>query len=140
MPTIKLQAETAQDVLTTQLNSLNSATNSAAGAEFDNTTIGASRARLTINLTFASNPGTGTAAYLYATPSGNGTNFDDVSEINAELVATIPLLPQTTAQRASRRIELDPLKYKFFLRTDAGVALASSGSTVAIRPTSWVTA
>lgn len=139
MATIKLSRETASDILTTQLNSLATATSSVAGPEFDNTAIGASRARVTFNLTFAANPAAGSAAYLYAIPAGDDTNFDDASDVDAELVATVPLRATTSAQRKSRRIELDPLKYKFFLRTDAGQALASSGSTVAIRPISWVT-
>lgn len=125
-------------VLSTELNSLATATDSGAGTAYDNTpsssSLGFTNAIAEFNGTFGTNPTASTAAYLYILPSLDGTNYGDANSTAGQIAAVFPLRATTSAQRVERVIDLPPCKVKFLLRTDAGQTLASSGNTVIIRP------
>lgn len=132
---------TNTSLLTTELNSLATATDSAAGTAFDNspstTDKGFLGGELELVVTFGTNPTAGTAAYVYMVAQPDGTNYGDANSTAARIVATLPLRATTSAQRLSRYITADALpccNIKFFLRTDAGQTTASSGNTLKFLP------
>lgn len=132
-------AGSATSVLGAELNSLATATDSSAGTAYDNTpstgTLGYMLAEVEFVGTFGTNPTAGTAAYLYAMPSLDDTNYGDANSTSAMLVTVFPLRATTSAQRVVRQdVPLPPGKVKYLLRTDAGQTLAASGNTVKIRP------
>lgn len=137
-------AGSATTVLTTELNSLATATDSSASSAYDNTPSGTSlgyfNAIVEFVGTWGTNPTAQSNAYLYMTASLDATNFSDVSSTSSTLVATFPLRAVTSAQTVARVIDLLPCKVKFFVRTDAGQTLAASSNTVKIRPFNYASA
>jgi hypothetical protein len=137
-------AGSATTVLSTELNSLGTGTDSSASSAYDNTPSGTSlgyiNAIVEFSGTFAANPATQSSGYLYMTASLDATNFSDVSSTSATLVATFPLRAVTTLQVVTKVIDILPCKVKFFFRDDAGSSLTSSGHTVKIRPFNYASA
>lgn len=132
---------TNTSLLTTELNSLTSGTDSSAGTAFDNTPSTTDKGflggELELVVTFGTNPTASTAAYVYMIAQPDGTNYGDANSTAARLVAVFPLRATTSAQRLSRYISADSLpccNVKFFLRTDAGQTTASSGNTLKFLP------
>lgn len=132
---------TITSVLTTELNSLATATDSSAGTAFDNTPTTSDKGflggELELVVTFGTNPTAGSAAYAYIVSAPDGTNYGDANSTAARLVATFPLRATTSAQRLTRYISADSLpccNIKFLLRTDAGQTTASSGNTLKFLP------
>ncbi len=143
MPTVLLNKKvgTNTSVLTTELNSLNTATDSSAGTAFDNTPSTTDKGflggELELYVTFGSNPATGSAAYVYVIAAPDGTNYGDANSTAARIVATLPLRATTSPQRVSRSIGAESLpgcNIKFLLRTDASATTASSGNTLKFLP------
>ena len=137
-------AGSATTVLSTELNSLATATDSSAGSAYDNTPSGTSLGYINAIVefvgTWGTNPTAQSNAYLYMTASLDATNYSDVSSTSATLVGVFPLRAVTTAQTVTKVIDLLPCKVKFFLRTDAGQTLAASGNTVKIRGFNYASA
>jgi len=122
-------------LLSTELNSLATATNSSAGSALNNfpstNSNGYTEHLVELNLnTWGTAPVANSAFYLYALPTGDGTNYGDVSNVSAELVGVFPLQNSTAAQRVFRRIQLPPYSCKFFGRHDAGSGMNASSNTV----------
>lgn len=126
---------------TTALNSIANNANSAASAAIDNTT--ALDLYIDLELVLAAQGVARTAGAtvnVYLTPSIDGTNYTDVNETVAELVATFILDAATTARRvAIRDIPIPPGLYKLFVRNQTGQAFAASGNTLKRRPHSITT-
>jgi hypothetical protein len=122
--------------LTTELNSLANGAFSAVGPAYDNT------ANLDeygyVDITLASLlPTTGGNIQIYLAVSIDGTTYEDApSSTNPgahQLVAVVSVNVTTSAKRvSSKRFEIPPLKFKFVVKNQSGVALAASGNTVAL--------
>lgn len=124
-------------VLSTEMNSLASGTDSAAGTAYDNTpstsSLGYTHAIVEFAGTFAATPTDKTSVYLYMLMSLDGTNYPDASSTSALPVTSFTVRNTASAQRVVRTIELPPCKVKFMIKHDAVTALTSSGHTVKIR-------
>jgi len=128
-------------LLGSELNSLATATDSAAGTVFNNTPSttdnGFLGGEMELYITFGTNPTAGSAAYVYMVAAPDGTNYGDANSTAARIVATLPLRATTSAQRLSRYVSAEALpccNLKFFVRTDAGQTAASSGNTLKFLP------
>lgn len=144
MATTKHKAYSASiaSALTTELNSLANAANSVASSEIDNSTALDLYHDLTLTVAQqGSARSAGGFVAVYMVHALDGTNFDDVQETSAELVAVFPLDAATTARQATRRdVPVPPGKFKYFVRNVTGQALAASGNLLEYRPHSIETA
>lgn len=130
--------EGVASALTTELNSLASATRSAASASIDNTPATGGNYELMdveLNVTYGTNPSAGGYVALYLLPSLDGTNFADGAAATAPqkalLIGVFELRASTSAQRlALTRIPLPPRKFELLVDNQAGQAMAASGNTV----------
>lgn len=122
-------------ILTTELNSLATATNTAASSVIDNTAALDLYADFELVLAAQGTArSAGAIIALYATYSLDGTNYADVSEATAELVAVFSLDASTTARRiVSRDVPISPGKVKFFARNSTGQTLAATVNTISYR-------
>jgi hypothetical protein len=123
----------SQSLLTTQLDSLANNANTAAGTEYNNST---NRDMfMDLRLTVATQGvarSAGAVIEVYITPALDGTNYPDVNETTAEIIAVFPLDAATTARVVDRRdIPVPGTKFKLFARNRTGQSLASSGNIVA---------
>ena len=129
------QAGTPASALTTELNSLATATASAAGPAQDNSTNLDIYADFVLSVTFGSAPTAGNTVDLYILPSvDGGTNYSD-----APVAATPPkelfagsfyVRAVTTAQVIMLANVLIPEKWKACLVNNSGQAFPASGSTL----------
>ena len=129
-------------VLTTELNSLATATNTAASAAIDNTSALDLYVDLTLTIaTMGVARSAGATVNVYMVMALDGTNYDDVDATCAELVAVFPLDAATTARQSTRRdIPVPPGLFKLFARNVTGQTLAASGNLVEARYHSITTA
>lgn len=127
---------TPTTVLSTELNSLGNNGNTAAGTAFDNSVNRYPLADLIVNVAPQGSARTaGATIGVYMVVAADGTNYDSVNEVTAELAGVVLLDSATTArQRTVRGVELPPGLVKFFARNLTGQALAASGNTVAVAP------
>lgn len=122
-------------VLTTELNSLATAINTAASAAIDNTT----NLDLFVDLelviaTQGSARSAGARVEVYIVRSIDGTNYDDLHQETSDLFAVFTLDATTTARRMSRvDIPVTPGLFKLFARNVTGQTLASSANTLKAR-------
>lgn len=126
---------------TTSLNSLANVTNSAASSAIDNTTL--LDLYMDLELVIATQGSarvTGGVVAVYLVMALDGTNYGDVHETTAELVATFLLDSATTARRATvRDIPIPPGLFQLFVRNNTGQAFAASGNTLKRRTHSITT-
>lgn len=140
--THKAYSAAAATALSTELNSLATATNSSASSAIDNTS--ALDLYMDLELVIAAQGvarSAGAYVAVYMVHALDGTNYDDVHETTAELCAVFPLDAATTARRRTvRDIPIPPGLFKLFARNVTGQTTASSGSTVKYRLHSITTA
>jgi len=132
--TVKWEApQSLANILTTELNSLASATLSAAGAELDNSTGLYLFADFVLSVTYGTNPTAGGYVALYLTEALDGSTHSDVErELTSQLVGSFPLRATTSAQKiVLRGVQLPPFKIKPYVDNQAGQAMAASGNTLA---------
>jgi hypothetical protein len=104
------------------------ATNSAASAAIDNTTnLDLFMDAELVATAAAAARSTGANIALYLAIALDGTNYADINETTAELVAVYPLDAATTARRLTvRDIPIPPALFKLFLRNNTGQALGAA--------------
>lgn len=127
-------------VLTTELNSLGSATMSAASSAIANQTNLDIYVDIEVNLASLS-PAAGAYIAVYIALAVDGTNYPAPSAADmrlsaSQLLCVIPIgVTASTAQRvAARNIVISPGTFKLYLDNQTGVALGSSGNTLKINP------
>jgi hypothetical protein len=123
-------------VMSTELNSLGSATMQKSTTPYDNTTNLDIYVDIEVNLASLS-PAAGAFVALYVGESVDGTNFPAQSGVDMRLTTTqllvsIPIgVTAATAQRVVvRNVVIPPAKFDVYLDNQAGVALNASGNTV----------
>ncbi len=126
--------ETLTTALTTELNSLANGSFCTASAAIDNTTpVRYEYILLEVNLASLS-PTSGAYLDVWIEYSADGTNYSDhgkALQVQGALASWQLDTAASTAQRLPPVIRpLLPMKFKLALRNGAGVALASSGSTL----------
>jgi hypothetical protein len=121
--------------LTTELNSLGNAANSAASAAIDNRTNLDLWHDLTLNVaTQGSARSAGAAIMVFLVPALDDTTYDAVHETTAEQVATFTLDAAVTARQLTRRrVSIPPGLFKYFVRNATGQALAATTNTLKYR-------
>lgn len=111
--------------------------------EVDNSTTKYLFADLELVLASAAFTGTDSMVEIYIVPTVDGTNYPnwtdnvttDEQENNQYYVGSVTTSGATEAQRlALRNVALPNGKFKFGVRSRAGVALAASGNTLKWRP------
>lgn len=123
-------------VLTTQLNSLATATYSALGSvEHDNSVELDVWGVAELNVTFGSNPTLNSPVHLYGIKAPDGTNYQDgtasLRPPDDTYLGTFQLYNNTSAQKLyTRPFRLLPVKYKFIVLNSSGQTMAASGNTV----------
>lgn len=134
--THKAYTASIASVLTTDLNSLANATNSAASSAIDNTTNLDLFDDLTLTLdTQGGARAAGATVEVYLIQALDGTNYDATHQTTAELVAVFTLDAATTARQLTRKdIPIPPGLFKYFVRNATGQALAASGNILERRP------
>lgn len=140
--THKAYTQSIANALTTELNSLANNTNSSASSAIDNSTNLDLFMDLELVIDTTSSRTAGGGIGVYMVSRVDGTNFGDVNETTASLVAFFPLDAATTARRATRRdIPIPPEQFKLFARNTAtGITLAASANTLKYRTHSITTA
>lgn len=135
MATIKHAAYgTIASALTTELNSLATATNSSASAAIDNTSALDLLVDLELVVTYGTNPTAGTTVDVYMVQALDGTNYSDVDVTAALSVGSFPLKASTSAQRIPLKdVPIPPGLFKLFVRNLAGQTMAASGNTLKYR-------
>lgn len=128
--------------LTTELNSLGNGSNTAASSAIDNTSNLDLFMDLELNLGAAGSArSAGAIVSVYMVTAVDGSNYPDVNETTAELVAVFPLDAATTARRcAVRDVPMPPALFKLFVRNSTGQALNASGNTLKYNAHSITTA
>lgn len=118
--------------LSTELNSLATATDSAASAAIDNGTNLDLYHDLTLTVAAQGVARTaGATVNVYLVPALDGTNYDDAISATAEQVASFPLDAATTARQVTRRdIPVPPGLFKYVARNQTGQAFAATGNLV----------
>lgn len=108
-------------------SSLASATLSALSSEIDNSLTRARFAYIEVLADFDANPNAGEAVEIYIFPSLDGTNFSDGEVNSANYVCSIPVAPNSSAQRKVKQypIEIPPLKFKYALYNSTGATLGT---------------
>jgi hypothetical protein len=128
--------ESVGTALSTELNSLASATLSAAGGLIDNSLAsGAGRSMLMdfeLLVTYGTNPVAGGYVAIYMSASLDATNFSDVQrDLTPQLLCTFALRATTAAQRLyAQRVPIPPFQFKCYADNQAGQAMGASGNTL----------
>ena len=128
MATIQWAApSSAQTMLTTELNSLATASTSALGSEWDNTSTRYVQAAGEVYLASLT-PASGGYVQVFLVPALDGTNYGDI--VAANLVATIyPSTSASVKRLMFENVPLGPYKYKAALKNVTGATLGASGNT-----------
>lgn len=140
MADVKLKGygESAGSALTTELNSITTASYSNASSAIDNSSTLYPYMDLELYVTYGTNPSTGGYVAAYLLPSVDGTNYPDGSSSvtpAAELiVASFSLRATTSAQRlAATGIPVPSGLFKLMIGNFAGQTMAASGNTLKYR-------
>jgi hypothetical protein len=128
--------------LTTELNSIANNANTVASAAIDNTTNLDLYHDLTLTIaTQGTARVVGASVLVFRVLALDGTNYDDVNQDCAELVATFTLDAAVTARQLSRTdVATTPGLFKYFVRNQTGQTLAASGNILEWRAHSIETA
>lgn len=122
--------------LSTEFNSLATATATAASSAIDNSTN--LDLYMDLELVVAAQGvarSAGAIISVYGVYAVDGTNYGDVLAATAELLAVFPLDAATTARRcAARDVPMPPGLFKMFAVNSTGQALAASANTLKYRP------
>lgn len=126
----KAYSDAIASILTTELNSLGNNANSSASAAINNTTNLDLYHDLTLTVaTQGSARSSGAVVTVFIVPALDGTNYDAVNEVTAEVAAVFPLDAATTSRQITRRdVPVPPGLFKYFVRNSTGQAFASSGN------------
>jgi hypothetical protein len=129
------QAGTPTSALTTELNSLATATATAAGPAQDNSSNLDLYADFVLSVTFGTNPTAGATVDLYLLPSvDGGTNYADAvvaaTPARNMLVGSFYCRAVTTAQIMTVTNVPIPEKFKMMVVNNSGQSFPASGSTV----------
>ena len=139
----KAAAQTVVFSGTQQINSLADNEWTDLSDEIDNSSTKYMMADLELVLGSAAFTGTDSAIEIYLVPSIDDTNYPDWTsnvitdeqENNKHFIGSMTTNADTSAQRMTlRSVALPNGKFKFGIRSRAGVALASSGNTLKWRP------
>lgn len=123
-------------ILTTQLNSLATATYCALGSvEHDNSANLDVWAIAELNVTYGSAPTVNSPVHLFGITAPDGTNYQDgvaaLRPPDDTFLGTFQLYNNTSLQRLlTRPFRLKPVKYKFMVYNLAGQTMAASGNIV----------
>lgn len=133
--TFSSYTQSATNCLSTELNSLGNASNTAAGTAQDNTTNLDLWADFILDVTFGTNPTANTSCDLYLLPSVDGTNYQTpVSNLGPYYVGSFQMQASTSQQlNMILRVPLFPGKWKALLTNNSGQSFPASGSTVKYR-------
>lgn len=126
--------ETIATALTTELNSLANAAQSAQSAAIDNLT--GLYQYIELELVLASLTPTGSPyCQVYLVKQIDGTNYEDLSTSASHLVvATFPFSTAVAAKRiVAANILIPPCAFKLAVQNQAGPALGASGNTLKYR-------
>lgn len=138
MPNITRTRGTAQNLLTTELNSLANNSNAVHASSVAITSSGFVSADLELLVQFGTNPTANTAISVWLLRETDGTNFEEGSaSITPTRVpdAIFSVRAVVTAQRMIRQVDLQPGNLRALVRNDGtGQALAASGNVLSIRP------
>lgn len=139
MPNItQARASSAQNLLTTELNSLANNANAVHASSVTLTSAGFLRAELEFLFTFGVAPTANTSLLVWLLRETDGTNFEDGSGSvtptrTPDAIVTVRAV--TTAQRAIVPVDLPPGPIRALVRNSGtGQALAASGNVLSIRP------
>jgi hypothetical protein len=130
-------------LLSTELNSLATNTNSAAGSAYNNTIGGGAGDGYTLcdvelSCTFGANPTANTGISLWFLSTQDGTNYEDGSATVTPGRPPDVVLPVTAGQTGTRTIRRAMLpwgNFKALARNDGtGQTTAASGGTIKVRP------
>lgn len=128
------QAGTPTSALTTELNSLATATASALGPAQDNSSNLDLYADFVLSVTFGTNPTANSTVDLYLLPAVDGTNYADavVAATPAKnmLVGSFYVRAVTTAQLIAITNVPIPEKFKMMVINNTGQTMAASANTV----------
>lgn len=125
-----LAPEAEASALTTDLNSLGNGSLSAASAAVDNEADLYQYIHLELALA-SLNPTGSPYVNVYIAYSLDGTNYDDGSVSEMQVLAVLPLATGSATKRVSRGpFPLSPLKFKLYVENKSGVSFGASGNTL----------
>lgn len=131
MTTAKHAAYTLSTFLTTELNSMATATNSALSAAYDNATNLFLYADWELAVTFGTGPTNGTLVSLYIAARVDGTNYPRAHQSSSRCLGVWSCENTTSRQYLHIfNVPVPPENFKVFARNDSGQTMPASGTTV----------
>ena len=134
-------AASATTWLSTELNSLAANTDSSAsGTAYNNvptsgsSTAGYFTAEVEVHAVFAAAISAGAVFQVFIVPELDGSTYADANSTSAQPIMAVPLGTGSTQDFIRFNIDIPPCNIKCFARHSASQSLASSGSTIKIRP------
>jgi hypothetical protein len=131
----RLKGDAITTLLSSELNTLATATGSSLGTEYDNTltTTGNMWADFELFAAFAAATNADSTVDLYIVPAPDGTNYCDggvaVQPVNF-FRGSWSLRATTSYRLVVHQVALPPTKFKIFVVNNSGQAMSASGNTV----------
>lgn len=138
MPDVINKRGTRDTLLSTEMNSLANNSQAVHASSVTPTSTSFQLGQYELNVTFGTAPSANTSIFVWLLQETDGTNFEDGSASvtptrNPDLVFSVRAV--TTAQRIACIAELPPGPIRALVRNNGtGVAFASSGNTLTVRP------